>query len=130
MKPSELEAIICDHRLWCESRGEQGWRANLQGANLRDASLQGANLQGANLWDADLWDANLMDANLAGANLQGANLQGANLAGAKFTTNFKKVGLFFDATFSEDQIPWIVLHPKYPEWADTLKWVKVTAEAA
>ena len=59
-----------------------------------------------------------------------ANLQDANLAGAKFTTNFKKVGWFRNATFSEDQIPWVVLHPKYPKWANNLKWVKVKAEAA
>ena len=67
--------------------------------------------------------------NLEGANLHGANLVGANLEGAKFTTNFKKVGWFNYATFSEDQIPWVVLHPKYPEWAGTLKWVKVEADA-
>jgi hypothetical protein len=28
------------------------------------------------------------------------------------------------------QNPWVVLHPKYPKWANNLKWVKVKAEAA
>ena len=120
MKQSELDTILKDHRLWVESDGKQGKQAN-----LRDANLVGANLQGANLGGADLRYANLVDANLVDANLWNANLQGA-----KLTTNFKKVGWFYDATFSEDQIPWVVLHPKYPEWAYTLTWVKVEADAA
>ena len=104
MEPSKLKAILKDHKLWFRSGGKQGKRANLRGAHL-----ERANLQGAILLDA---------------NLQGANLQGANLQGAKFTTNFKKVDWFNYATFSEDQIPWVVLHPKYPVWVGTLKWVK------
>ena len=140
MKQSELKVILKDHELWLDSGREKGkradlWRANLQDANLQDANLQGANLQGANLHDANLMDANLHNVNLTGANLIDANLQdanlqdadfaSANLEGAKFTTNFKKVRWFYDATFSEDQLPWVVLNPKYPEWANTLKWVKV-----
>lgn len=120
MKQSELKAILHDHRLWCESRGKQGRLAHLQGANLQGAYLVGTNLVGAYLQGADL----------RGADLRGAHLRGANLVGAKFTTNFKKVRWFHGAAFSEDQIPWIVLHPKYPEYADTLKWVKVVIEAA
>ncbi len=58
------------------------------------------------------------------ANLQGANLWGAYLQGANFDLNFKKVAYFQNATFSEDQIAWVCLHPRYHEWADTLKWVK------
>ena len=150
MKQSELKAILKDHRLWIKSEGKQGKRANLEGANLQDANLRGANLvdanlegaylRGVNLYGADLRGAYLRGANLHGANLVGANLhsanlvgaylQGANLYGAKFTTNFKKVGWFRGATFSEDQIPWVVLHPRYPEWAFTLTWVKVKADAA
>ena len=125
MKQSELKAILKDHKLWIQSDGKQGKRASLQGVNLQGANLHGANLYGANLTGADLEDASLY-----GANLQGVNLRGANLRGAKFTTNFKKIGWFYGATFSEDQIPWVVLHPDYPKWADTLKWVKAKAEAA
>jgi hypothetical protein len=64
-------------------------------------------------------------ANLRGANLRGAILRGAYLQGAKFTTNFKKVGWFDRATFSEDQIPWACLHPKFGRWESTLKWVRL-----
>ena len=125
MKPSELKAILENHRLWLESDGEQGKRANLQGADL-----DGANLRSAVLDSANLYGANLQGANLQGANLWGARLQGANLRGATFDLNFKQVGYFARATFSEDQIAWVCLHPRYPEWADTLKWVKVETTAA
>ena len=139
MRQSELKAILKDHKLWLESDGKQGKRAYLEGADLQFVNLQDANLYGANLTGADLTEANLRDTNLEGANLQGANLhnanlhnadlryaslRGANLVDAKFATNFKKVGWFHYATFSEDQIPWVVLNPKYPQWAHTLKWVK------
>jgi uncharacterized protein YjbI with pentapeptide repeats len=96
----------------------------LQGANLWGADFRGADLHGANLQGAYLEGANLQGADLQGAYLQGADLQGAYLQGATFDLNFKQVGWFYEATFSEDQIAWVCLHPKYPEWADTLKWVK------
>jgi uncharacterized protein YjbI with pentapeptide repeats len=129
LKQSELKAILEDHHLWIQSDSKQGKRASLRGANLHGANLGGVNLQDADLQDANLHGASLYGANLHGASLQGANLHGAslqyaNLRGAKFTTNFKKVGWFECATFSEDQMPWVVLHPRYPKWADTLKWVK------
>ena len=100
MKPSELKVILDQHRLWIESDRRQGKRANLGGANL------------------------------GGANLRGAYLRGANLRGATFTTNFKKVAWFEKVTFSEEQIAWVCLHPKFGEWESTLKWVKASADAA
>ena len=144
MTATELKAILDQHKLWIESGRKKGKRAYLEGAylvgvNLQGAYLVGANLQGANLWgahllganlesanlrDAYLEDANLRDAYLEGAHLQGADLQGADLQGATFDLNFKKVAYFQNATFSEDQIAWVCLHPKYHEWASTLKWVK------
>ena len=130
MKPSELKSILDQHRLWVESDHKQGKRAYLRGAYLQGAYLQGAYLQGANLEGADFEHADLRRANLEGANLYDANLQyadlwNANLQGATFDLNFKQVYWFNKATFSEDQIAWVCLHPKYPKWADTLKWVKV-----
>jgi uncharacterized protein YjbI with pentapeptide repeats len=74
--------------------------------------------------------ANLQDADLQGADLQYANLRDADLQGATFTTNFKKAAWFEAAIFSEDQIAWVCLHPKFGEWESTLKWVKVEANAA
>ena len=119
MDATELKAILAQHKLWIESGRKKGKHANLRGAYLRGANLEGANLQSANLRDAYLEGAYL-----EGAYLEGAYLEGANLEGATFDLNFKKVAYFQNATFSEDQIAWVCLHPKYHEWADTLKWVK------
>jgi len=160
MNAIELKVILDQHKLWIESGRKKGKLADLQGANLgganlqdahleganlRGARLQGANLQGANLQGAnlqvanlhgaDLGGANLHAADLGGANLGGANLGGANLRvadleGATFDLNFKKVAYFQYATFSEDQIAWVCLHPKFHEWASTLKWMKAEAAAA
>ena len=99
MNATELKAILAQHKLWIESGRKKGKRANLQ-------------------------DANLLGANLQGAYLQSACLIAANLQGATFDLNFKKIAYFKYVTFSEDQIAWVCLHPKYHEWADTLKWVK------
>ena len=99
---TELATILASHKLWSESLGEEGCRANLEGVNLESsnlegvnlegawlkgaslncANLEGANLEGADLTDSDLYYANLSDANLTGANLNGANLRAANLLGA------------------------------------------------
>ena len=78
MTPTELAAIIDDHRLWLE--GEGGKRADFRGADLRGANLRGADLRGADLRNANLYGASLRDANLRGANLYGANLYGADLS--------------------------------------------------
>jgi uncharacterized protein YjbI with pentapeptide repeats len=129
VKPSELKDILEQHHLWVESDYKQGERANLHGADLRGVNLHGADLRGVNLQGVNLQGVNLHGADLRGVNLHGANLHGANLdradlRGATFDLNFKQVGWFQRAIFSENQIPWVCLHPKYPEWADTLKWVK------
>ncbi|MDX7495489.1 pentapeptide repeat-containing protein [Providencia stuartii] len=87
MNTDELRKILDEHKVYVESFGESGSKANLidadlRGANLIGADLSGANLSGANLIGADLIGANLIDADLSGANLSGADLIGANLIGA------------------------------------------------
>ena len=78
----EIKKILDDHKLWRETGGEKGARANLERANLKGANLYGANLAGAYLYGAYLVGAHLHGANLEGADLKGAYLYGANLAGA------------------------------------------------
>ena len=85
MNISELNKILAEHKVWVESCGEQGSKANLREANLCGANLRGANLCGANLSEANLCGANLRGANLREANLCGANLRGANLCGANLS---------------------------------------------
>ena len=87
MEQSELKEILASHKIWIETKGKQGQRANFSGANLYRAYITGAklefaNLNGANLEGANLWDENLTGANLTGADLENANLRGANLTGA------------------------------------------------
>ena len=54
MEQEKLDKILEQHKLWLESDGEKGERANLIRANLTDANLIRANLTGANLRGADL----------------------------------------------------------------------------
>jgi uncharacterized protein YjbI with pentapeptide repeats len=94
----ELAEVLDQHRMWVESGGENGARADLCGVNLSKADLTGINLQGAslhranlsgadlsmaNLRGASLVQADLHDTNLLGTELRGANLMGANLYGAE-----------------------------------------------
>ena len=94
----DLAAILDQHRVWVESGGEAGAKADLCGANLENADLTGANLQGAflqranlrgadlsmaNLRHASLVQADLCNANLLGTEFRGANLMGATLYGAE-----------------------------------------------
>src|SRR6266705_5961702 len=94
----DLAEILDQHKIWGESGGESGVKADLCGVNLAKADLTGVNLQGAhlhrtNLAGADLSMANLrgvslvrsnlQNANLLGTELRGANLMGANLYGAE-----------------------------------------------
>jgi uncharacterized protein YjbI with pentapeptide repeats len=94
----ELAEVLDQHRIWVESGGESGCKADLCGVNLAKTDLTGVNLQGAtlhrtnlagadlsmaNLRGASLVQADLRDTNLLGTELRGANLMGANLYGAE-----------------------------------------------
>src|SRR6202008_3830014 len=94
----DLAEILDQHKIWVESGGESGGKADLCGVNLVKADLTGVNLQGAhlhkvklrgadlslaNLRGASLVQADLRDTNLLGAELRGANLMGATLYGAE-----------------------------------------------
>src|SRR5258708_7036093 len=94
----DLAEVLDQHKIWVESGGESGTKADLCGVNLAHADLTGVNLQGAfltkaNLRGADvslgnhrgasLVQADLRDTNLLGTELRGANLMGATLYGAE-----------------------------------------------
>ena len=146
MDQAELDRKLKQHRLWLETSGAEGkcvdlqntnlrgeyleWanlrRANLRRANLQRAYLFRANLEGAdlfrvNLFRADLRYANLLDANLLDANLQSTDLLGADLKGAKFDINIQDCWNFAQAKFTADALPWLILHPKWAEWKDTVQ---------
>jgi uncharacterized protein YjbI with pentapeptide repeats len=94
----DLAEVLDQHKIWVESGGESGLKADLCGVNLAHADLTGVNLQGAflnkanfrgadlslgNLRGASLVQADLRDTNLLGTELRGANLMGATLYGAE-----------------------------------------------
>ena len=131
MKDKQLYKILDNHKLWVDSEGEEGEKANLEGANLEGANLEGASLEEANLHFAvlkcvnlecaDLFSANLECADLSGAVLSGVDLRGANLKGAKFTTEIREVRLLQFCDITKDQLAWLVLHPQFSEFYPTLR---------
>ena len=111
MEASELKEILDQHKLWLETNGVQGERADLSRAYLRGADLSRAYLRGANLNRADLWDANLSDASLTGANLGYANLWYANLTKANLT-GANLTGAYLEGAYLSNailpDISWII----------------------
>src|ERR1700730_4940917 len=79
----ELAQILDEHKMWVESGGETGAKADLTGANLAGADLTGVNLQDAVLTKANLTGADLSMANLRGTNLVHADLRNATLLGTE-----------------------------------------------
>src|SRR5438270_3816505 len=79
----ELAESLDQHKIWADSGGESGAKADLTGVNLAEADLTGVNLQGAHLHRMNLAGADLSMANLRGASLVRANLQNANLLGTE-----------------------------------------------
>ena len=80
----EVEALLERHLAWLELEGEDGERANLQGAylwqvNFQDAVLRQADLRSASLVEADPQRADLRGADLGEASFVDAQLQGADL---------------------------------------------------
>jgi len=79
----DLAEILDQHKLWVESGGESGSKADLCCVNLANADLTGVNLQGAFLHKANLSGADLSMANLRGASLVQADLRNSNLLGTE-----------------------------------------------
>jgi uncharacterized protein YjbI with pentapeptide repeats len=77
----ELKEILENHKLWVESEGKSGSRANLSDVDLSYANLSFESLIGADLSGADLSGAKLRDSDLSGADLSGADLSYAKLVG-------------------------------------------------
>jgi uncharacterized protein YjbI with pentapeptide repeats len=79
----EFAEVLDQHKLWVESGGEAGSRADLSGVNLANADLTGVNLQSALLDKAKLQGADLSMANLRGASLVRADLRNVTLLGTE-----------------------------------------------
>src|SRR6266436_6317119 len=79
----DLAEILDQHKIWVETGGESGAKADLSGVNLAKADLTGVNLQGAHLHRTNLVAADLSMANLRGASLVRADMRNANLLGTE-----------------------------------------------
>jgi uncharacterized protein YjbI with pentapeptide repeats len=117
----ELPEILEKHRLWLDSGGENGTRADVSGKNLSGAELVDARLpdallnktilKGADLTLADLRGAALVQTNLADATLLGtqfhqASLQAADMHGAAGLLSPQLAGTnLFGAVLPEDISP-------------------------
>ena len=122
---AELYEILDQNRIWVESGGQSGMRADLSGANLALANLTGANLALANLTGADLALANLTRADLTGADLTVADLTVANLTGADLTrANLTRADLT-GATYEPKENP----PPEYIARAKNLGWVRYSSDS-
>ena len=75
----DLAEILDQHKIWVETSGESGTKADLCGVNLSHSDLTGVNLEGAFLQRSNLIGADLSMANLRGASLVQADLRDANL---------------------------------------------------
>ena len=59
-----IDEILKQHKLWVESQGADGKRANLRWADLSEADLSEADLRWADLSEADLSEADLRGADI------------------------------------------------------------------
>jgi len=84
MTEERIKEVLRQHKLWVETDGKEGVKANLSYDNLYDAALYGADLRYANLESVSLNRANLKCADLRHARLRGVVLEGADLSDTKF----------------------------------------------
>jgi uncharacterized protein YjbI with pentapeptide repeats len=90
MKQSELKRVLNQHKLWLDSNGDQGKRADLTGANLTGANLT---------------RAYLIRANLTGADLVGSILNSLWMNRAKV---------------NQSQLSWLATDPSFCDWVNRL----------
>ena len=78
----QLDKIIDNHKLWLQSNGEKGERADLSFADLSSTNLSSADLRYTDLRYTNLRFADLSSTDLSFADLSSADLRYANLSDA------------------------------------------------
>ena len=97
----DLAEILDQHKIWVETGGESGVKADLCGVNLSHSDLTGVNLEGAFIQRANLIGADLSMANLRGASLVQADLREKQLALVNQQARFHFFGLHGIQNFVE-----------------------------
>jgi hypothetical protein len=93
---NKLDKILSNHKLWLQTLGKSGAKADLRRADLRRADLSYADLSNANLSYADLSNADLRLANLSYADLSNADLRLADLSNANLiNANLRRANLSY-----------------------------------
>lgn len=80
-----LADVLALHKIWLESDGQRGSRADLSDGKFVGSVLCGMNFERADLRRADFSSADLRNANLRNADLSGAVLASADLRRADFS---------------------------------------------
>lgn len=93
-----LADVLARHKIWLDSDGHEGYRANLADVDFSRAilcslTLEKANLRGVDFRGADLRNANLRDTDLRGALFDGTDLRGADARGANITGSSFRRGI-------------------------------------
>ena len=110
------------HRIWLESDGQQGCRAdlsdrrfvgsvlcgvNFERANLRRADFTGADLRNANLRSADLSEAVFDRTDLRGADFSGADLKDLSLRSSTLGPTTKGLAEALARVAKPDHLPYV-----------------------
>lgn len=85
---AELREILRQHKLWLESNGKSGVRADLRGADFTSGLADNANLFGSELAGVELQRADLREINLCFADLSAVDLSSAELNQAKLAATW------------------------------------------
>ena len=101
----DLYEILEQHKIWVETLGQEGIKANFYEADLRGANLFCADLREADLRSADLSNARLCGANLNGARLCGANLRNADLRDSNLYDADLRGANLFSANLCDADLP-------------------------
>jgi uncharacterized protein YjbI with pentapeptide repeats len=104
-----LDDIIEKHRIWLNSNGKEGERANLKGLNLSKSNLIKMNLSKGDLRQADLSYSNLIRSNLSEADLSGANMAGVKLKWTNLTRSDMSNAMLTDVDFTSANIEGAIL---------------------
>lgn len=111
--PEEIRKIIHEHKIWLESGGEKGQRAELYYTDLSKADLFNADLREARIWETYLYEANLRDADFTDSEgILPKYLAGADLTGAKFpedVARFDGIKTVETLTRNARRIFWLIL---------------------
>lgn len=109
----ELAQLLHSHRLWVDTGGRDGTRANVSGFDLTGANLEGECLALSRLLNTSLVGANLIGADLSGANLAGSDLRRAELNVANLTN-----ARLSEANLADAELCHAVLNGAYLEHAN------------